>query len=112
VGDKYSRERMANEIRRVGRRYFVQTPSRSFPIEPHFLFPFYQFLPRGLRVWLLMHFSLGWFPKAATRVEAEAVVDSIELLDEREMRQLFPEARIARERLLGLTKSLTAYHGW
>ncbi len=46
VGDFEDMRRMANEIQRVGKRYFVQTPYRYFPIEPHFLFPFFQFLPR------------------------------------------------------------------
>lgn len=29
----------AKEIRRVARGYFVQTPNRYFPLEPHFLVP-------------------------------------------------------------------------
>ena len=32
----------------------------------------------------------------------------IRMLDERELRQLFPEAEIWRERVLGITKSLIA----
>jgi SAM-dependent methyltransferase len=39
----------AAEIRRVGRGWFVQTPARSFPIEPHALLPFAHWLPVGLR---------------------------------------------------------------
>ena len=51
--------RMAREIQRVGRRYFVQTPNHRFPIEPHFLFPGFQFLPLRVRVELLRHVPLG-----------------------------------------------------
>ena len=29
------------KIIRAGRRYFVQTPNKRFPLEPHFLFPFF-----------------------------------------------------------------------
>ena len=37
-----AREAYARELRRVGRRWFVQTPNRGFPIEPHALLPFAQ----------------------------------------------------------------------
>ncbi len=36
----------AHEIRRVGERYFVQTPNRYFPIEPHYQMPFVHSFPR------------------------------------------------------------------
>jgi hypothetical protein len=29
----------AEEIKRVGRRYFVQTPNKAFPLEPHVMTP-------------------------------------------------------------------------
>ena len=60
VGDFEQQRRMANEVQRVGRRYFLQTPNYYFPIEPHFLFPGFQWLPRDLRVALIQHLSLGW----------------------------------------------------
>jgi hypothetical protein len=112
VGGADSRRRMAQEIRRVARRYFVQTPNRYFPIEPHFVFPFFQFLPRRVRIWLLLHFDIGWSRRKTERVAAERVVDAIELIGEGELRRLFPEARIYREKFYGFTKSLIAYHGW
>jgi SAM-dependent methyltransferase len=43
------RAAFAAEVRRVGRGWFVQTPARSFPIEPHSLLPGAHWLPARLR---------------------------------------------------------------
>lgn len=93
-------ERFAAEIRRVALRYFVQTPNKWFPIEPHYQLPFFQFLPVRARQFLTDHLQLGWQAKGST--------EEITLLSARDMRRLFPDAEIRRERLLGLTKSLMA----
>jgi hypothetical protein len=111
VGGWEDQERMAREVRRVGRRYFVQTPNRYFPIEPHFLFPGFQFLPEAAKVSLLMRFRLGWFPKAKTREEALRYAREIRLLTRREVQGLFPEARLVSEKFYGLTKSFMAVRG-
>jgi len=104
--------RMASEIRRVGQRYFVMTPNRGFPLEPHFLFPGFQFLPMCARVALLRRMNLGWYAREPDPIQAEKRVRLIRLMSEREFRQVFPDATIHRERLLGLTKSFTAYQGF
>ena len=104
--------RMANEVRRVGKRYFVQTPNRYFPIEPHFLTPGFQFLPLRVRTWLVSHFSIGWYPRIREEAAARREVESIVLLTRRQLCDLFPEALIYEERIAGLTKSFVAYHGW
>lgn len=105
-------QRMADEIRRVGRRYFVQTPNRYFPLEPHFLTPGFQFMPVSVRVWLVSHFNVGWYQRIPDKLEARREVESVALLSKGQLRRLFPEARIYREKILGITKSLVAYHGW
>ena len=43
------REAFAAELRRVARGWYVQTPARSFPIEPHSLLPGAHWLPTALR---------------------------------------------------------------
>lgn len=58
-----NQKRMAQEVQRVGRHHFVQTPNYFFPIEPHFLFVGFQWLPISTRVFLLSHFDLGWRKK-------------------------------------------------
>ena len=109
VGDLDDMRRMAREVQRVGKSYFVQTPYRYFPIEPHFVFPFFHFLPRPLQIALVQRFHLGWSEPKPERELAEQAVDLIRLLTLNEMRALFPDAHIKKERLFGLTKSLIAY---
>ena len=72
---------MAREVERVGRRYFVQTPNRYFPIEPHFLFPGFQFLPLAVQVGLVRRFALGYHEALPDRDEALEAVREIRLLD-------------------------------
>lgn len=112
VGSRQDQERMANEVRRVGKHYFVQTPNKYFPLEPHFLFPFFQFLPLKVRVWLLQHFQLGWFSRTPDVGKAGEIVEGIRLLTRREFTKLFPNSVIYEEKVLGITKSFVAYEGW
>jgi hypothetical protein len=109
VGDFADQQRMADEVRRVGRKYYVQTPNRYFPIEPHFVFPFFQFLPIATRAWLLQRFTLGWMPRQADRAAALHEVRGIRLLSKSEMQRLFPDAHIFEERYAGLVKSFVAH---
>jgi SAM-dependent methyltransferase len=88
----------AREIRRVGQRYFVQTPNRYFPIEPHYQMPFFQFLPERVQRAINRRFSLGWRERGHW--------EEVNLLSARDLRGLFPDGEIHRERLIGLTKSL------
>jgi SAM-dependent methyltransferase len=60
VGSLDDQHKMAREIMRVGKHFLVQTPNRYFWLEPHFLVPFFQFLPLGLKAYLLRRSNLGW----------------------------------------------------
>lgn len=106
-----ARTELAAEIRRVGKRYFVQTPNRGFPIEPHFYTPLFQFLPKGMRRLLARNFTpWGWITRPA-KTQAVAMVDEIELLAADELQKLFPDSTIAVESFAGMKKSLVAYRG-
>lgn len=110
VGSYDDRKKMADEVIRVGKKYFVQTPNYYFPIEPHFLFPFFQFFPEALRIFLVKNFKLGWFEKCGSDEEAKELINSIKLLKKKELLGLFPGADIIKEKFLFLTKSFTAVH--
>jgi len=96
---------MAEEMKRVASKVYLQTPNRWFPLEPHTLFPFFQFLPLSIKVWLMMHFDLGWYKKMTDRKLAEQECNSIRLMSKSDLRILFPDAQIRKERILGLVKS-------
>jgi Methyltransferase domain len=90
----------ADEIRRVGKRYFVQTPYKWYPIESHTWLPVVVvMLPRPLQLRLVSWLNRWWIKP--TQVDWN-------LLTYAQMSTLFPEATIVRERTLGLCKSLIA----
>ncbi len=84
------RAAFAAELRRVGRGWMVQTPARSFPIEPHALLPFAHWLPVAVR-------------RPYWRLGAAGGWEEISLLSRRELEGLFGPARA--ERLGPLVKS-------
>lgn len=91
---------LAQEVRRVGKAYFVQTPNKYFLLESHSWLPgLIVFLPRRSQIRLLRLMN-RWWPK---KTEPDW-----HLLTHHEMHRLFPEARILRERSLGMTKSIMA----
>jgi SAM-dependent methyltransferase len=104
--------RMAAEVRRVGKRIYLQTPNRYFPLEPHFLFPYFGILPMRVRAWLLQHMDLGWHKRQPDPVLALEDVRSVRLLTGSETRRLFPGARFENERFLVFTKSFIVLDGW
>lgn len=109
LGSYANQQRMAHEVRRVGKNYFVQTPNKYFPLEPHFLVPFFQFFPFKLQVALIQRFRLGWYQKIPDREEAKWHVRSHRLLTKGEMLDLFPDGHLYKEKVFGLTKSFISY---
>jgi Methyltransferase domain len=108
VGGREGQEAFAREIRRVGQAYYVQTPNRWFPVEPHWLTPGIHFLPKTWQVRLLRNFSVWGLIVRPTAAECERQVAEVRLLGRKEMRRLFPDAEIQAERVCGFSKSLIA----
>jgi hypothetical protein len=107
VGPAPRRLALAQVIHDRADRYWVQTPNRSFPIEPHWLFPGFQFLPFAAKVRVTQSWPLG-HRRARDRARAMELVRGVELVGMAEMRRLFPDGEIWVERFLGLPKSLVA----
>ena len=98
----------AREARRVARKLWIQTPARSFPIEAHLLAPYIQYLPKRVQ-----HRIARWTPRGLLQPGlVHEIVDEVRLLTHREVKQLFPDCLILKERVLGLTKSYIAVRGY
>ena len=98
-------ERFAAELRRVGRRYVVRAPNFWFPVDPDYRVPLWQYLPARVRVALVRRFQIGQIDRARCEADARRWVEETRLVTAAELRALFPDGEILRERLCGLTKS-------
>lgn len=108
VGTWERQQAFAAEARRAGRRLWIQTPAREFFVEPHLLAPFIHWLPKGAQRVLVRNFTpRGWIDRPSRRA-VDAFLDEVRLVSHAEMKELFPDCAILRERFLGMTKSYIA----
>jgi hypothetical protein len=110
VGDWNKMKNFSNGIKRLAKNYFIQTPYYWFPIEPHCMFPFFHWLPKPIKVFLVMRFSLGHWSRKKDVSDAVITVESARLLDIKMFRALFGESEIIVEKFFFLPKSLIAIH--
>ncbi|MEO6695109.1 MAG: class I SAM-dependent methyltransferase [Ignavibacteria bacterium] len=101
---------LAKEIQRIGKKYFIQTPNYYFPVEPHFLFPFFQYLPVKIKSKLISKYDLGWYKMQADKKEAYKIASSIRLLKKNELLEIFPGCKIYCEKYFSLDKSFIVYN--
>lgn len=105
----YSRRKaMANAVHRLAPHHWVQTPARYCPLEPHWLFPGFQFLPARLRVEAAHRWPLSPTYNEHDLEKLTAQVLGVELISNTEMRHLCPSSDLYLERVAGITKSVTA----
>jgi hypothetical protein len=106
VGDLERQRQFARECMRCGWGYYVQTPNKWFPVDPHTLLPFAHWLPkRAFNA--LMKISPRFLIARPSPAEMEDLVN-MRLLSKSDLQELFPGAEIIEERFLGITKSLIA----
>jgi hypothetical protein len=100
VGDEAAQFRFAEEMLRVGRKIYCQTPSRLFPIDPHLSAFFLHWLPkRWLKPGLLRWFTFnGWLLGHGYEYD-------VTWISKRKLQQMFPGCQIRTERFLLLPKS-------
>ena len=108
LGGHARRQQFANVVQESAPSWWVQTPYRYFPIEPHWIFPGFQFLPFRARVLVCQHWNTLHMPACKDAAEAAELVASTELISATEMRSYFPASEIWFERIAGIPKSMVA----
>lgn len=106
VGGVGRRQQLAEVIHGQADFHWVQTPYRYFPVEPHWVFPGFQWLPLKARVEIAQRWHSGYMK--SSRDSSIRDVLWTELIDITEMKLLFPESELWMERMAGLVKSLVA----
>lgn len=104
---------IADLIVASGRGYFIQTPNKFAPIDPHFpnlCVPFFATYPRALQARLLCISALGSGERASSLRAARERMAYYNLLGRRDMCRLFPTAVIEMERPFGVPMSILAYY--
>lgn len=106
VGGHARRADMATAVLELGQHHWIQTPYRYFPLEPHWLFPWFQHLPVAMRARITELWPVGFY-HGRGRAAVEEVLNT-ELIGRTELGFLFPGSEIVEERVAGLVKSLSA----
>lgn len=105
---------MAREVKRVGKYYFIQTPNLYFPVEPHYILPYFQFFPLGVKKFLHSHFELTgkkYLRKPLSKNESLRKAREIKLLSKKQLKTLFDDCNLYAEKVLYLSKSFICYSG-
>lgn len=93
---------MAKNVYRLAPRHYVQTPYMWFPYEPHYRLPLVHWFPEQIRMRALL------LRKTEDVDIAMRIVRERNLLDFRQMSNLFPNSMLKSERVFGITKSILA----
>ncbi|HEY7304150.1 MAG TPA: methyltransferase domain-containing protein [Bryobacteraceae bacterium] len=112
VGTRADQQQFADEVRRVGRSYWIQTPNRLFPVELHLMLPFVHYLPKRAQQAIVTRFTVWQYLVEPSEAERESYIHhflhELNLLDRNTLQCLFPGATILTERAAGFPKSLVA----
>lgn len=109
VGSWEKQQAFAKEVRRVGKKLWIQTPAWECPIEPHYLAPFVHWLPKSLQKKLIRHFTLYGLIQKPSNQEIDSLVEEIRLLRLKEFQSLFPDGNILNEKLIFFLKKSYIY---
>ena len=105
VGDFGDQKKMASEVMRVGRKWFVTTPNRWYPFEFHMRLPFVTWLPfHGyLRAGQIVSYN-----HVKQKYACGLKPDHLRLMTANELGMCFPGSRIIKQRVTFMPETLIA----
>lgn len=108
VGSLERQKKMASEIMRVGKRWFVTTPNRWFPFEFHMRLPLVTWLPGRsyLRIGNIIAYNhlRGKYTRGSKRPD-------LRLMSAGELRKCFPGGEIIKQRVTFMAETLIVVGG-
>ena len=104
-----NQKKMALEAQRFGIKHIIQTPNKYFFIEPHYLLPFFQYLPKYFQFKILTKTKISRLKKWDEEF-AKQYIEEIRLLSVLEFKKIFPNSKIYFEKFFGMNKSFTAHN--
>jgi 2-polyprenyl-3-methyl-5-hydroxy-6-metoxy-1,4-benzoquinol methylase len=108
VGDFENQKKMASEVMRVGKRWFVSTPNRWYPFEFHLRLPFVTWLPGHsyLRIGRLIGYD-----HVQQRYVFGADHSGTRLMTAKELKRCFLTSRIIKQRVTFMAETLVVVGG-
>ena len=102
VGSREQQQQFARELLRVGKRFFVTTPNRWFPVDLHTGLPLIHWMPRSIHQGVLRRIGMDFW----------ASTDNLNLLDGDSFLGLFSPAasvELIKFRTAGMTSNLIVH---
>ncbi|MCK5889729.1 MAG: class I SAM-dependent methyltransferase [Methylococcales bacterium] len=95
--------KFAQIVKDIAPRYWIQTPSKYFPIEAHCNLLFWWFYPSRVKTWWINK----WY-KSGNAFLADQM-QTTHTYGRKQIVHLFPEASVVNERVLGIIKSYSVW---
>lgn len=110
VGDWDRQKAFANEVRRVGKKIWVQTPAYECPFEPHYLGIFIHWFPVNIRRKIVRWFTLRGLIDRPSQEMIDNMIKYTNIINKVEFTTLFYDCEIIMEKLFpNIIKSYIAY---
>ena len=108
LGTLDRQKKMAAEIMRVGKKWFVTTPNRWYPFEFHIRLPFATWLPGNAYLWAGRIISYNHLRR---KYMFGIKRNDLRLITSRELQDCFPHSRIIKQRVTFMAETLIAIGG-